>query len=697
MSGHKAGRRIAMAALACAALATAMLPAAASAGTYPMHQCSAGVPAVSPGWSTYGSTTLASTSLSNNCSAGGMLGDYVFSNGQSGAVTENGSNGSQVGLNLSVPASAPDVTIQSITAEVLASSVTGDDAFLGFASEGQSLPGGVELPYGYGADYKAQDSWTLPQGAREWQTYVYCSTDRSSTTCDFNDSISVPALSDMTVTLEDDTPPTVSSVSGTLATAAADSSAVTGSQSLAFTGQDADSGVLSATLTLTPQGGGAAYTHTFSFAGECAYDAWNACPLTQNVSGFNLNTAALHDGAYKVDVSVTDAAGNVTEDALGTIATHNAPADTTLPSVLAPGQIVVGSALTSKPGEWSVPSEAGNVTYAYQWEDCNNKGESCQPITGANNADYTPAPSDAEHTLRLTVTATDNDGSKSATSSPTNPVSASQNSLGTSPGPGTGGGTNNGGGTSGDGTTTPPGGSGNDTTAPSSPTTPSTPSTDAGVSMNVGTPNGTVATDAAILRLGVAETITRSFARRAFTLDGRLVNSQGEPISGAMLEVLQQFTGTKSLQPTMSVKTHSNGTFTAKIPAGASRTIVVGYRAWSGESSYAARATVKESVGAGVQLSVTPQRIGSKGTITLAGKVAGPIPRHGVIVELLVHYRGIWEPFRTHRTSPNGRFRLRYPFQGGTGRFPFLASVPAGQAGFPFNTGNSRIVNVSAS
>ena len=127
----------------------------------------------------YGYNTDADTVLSNTCSTGGSIGDYVFSDEQAGAVTENGSSGSQVGLALDVPSSAPDVSIQSINAEVIGSSVTGDDAWLGFASAGQSLPGGAGSPYGGSSDYTASDSWTLPQGARDFEAYVNCSTDHS--------------------------------------------------------------------------------------------------------------------------------------------------------------------------------------------------------------------------------------------------------------------------------------------------------------------------------------------------------------------------------------------------------------------------------------------------------------------------------------------------------------------------------------
>ena len=240
-------------------------------------------------------------------------------------MTENGSSGSEVGLALNVPASAPGVTIKSITAQAIVSPVTGDDAWLGFASVGQALPGGVELPYGTGSDYTANEQWTLPQGARDFETYVNCSTDRSSPTCNFNDSTHVPALNDITLTLADSVPPTVGHVSGTLASAAAAGATVSGNQTLTFDASDTNSGVRSATLTLTPEGAGAPYSTTIDYGPECAYDSWNACPLTQDASTFTLDTSALAQDTYAVDLTASDAAGNDVSDYLGTVTTKNVP------------------------------------------------------------------------------------------------------------------------------------------------------------------------------------------------------------------------------------------------------------------------------------------------------------------------------------------------------------------------------------
>jgi hypothetical protein len=540
-----------------AVLAVALaFASAARAGSYPMYQCSPGAPGVSPGWSTYGFQTSASTVLSNACATGGAIGNYVFSNGQAGAVTESGSSGSQVGLAINVPASAPGVAIQSIHAQVIGSSVTGDDAFLGFASAGQSLPGLVELPYG-GGDYTNTESWTLPQGARDFEAFVNCSTDRSSPTCQFADSVAVPALNNITLTLTDGSSPAVTAVSGALQTAAANKASIAGSQAISFSLADSDSGVRSATLTLAPQGGGAASVHGFDFSSSCAYDAWNACPTAQTVSGFAVNTTALANDTYAVGLMVADAAGNVTNVALGSVIVAN-------PSTLA-------------------------------------------------------------------------------------------SSLGALPGAGSG----------------------------------------ASATFGAGTPNGTGASEFAQLRLGASGTIARTFAQRAVRISGRLLDRQGQPIRSASVQVLQQVAGTSRLEAVARVLTASDGSFTGSVPAGPSRTIEVAYRAFSGDAGYAAQVSIKEAVGAGVRLSITPKSTSAQGAITLTGRVQGAVPARGAIVNLLVHYRGRWEPFRTPRTNAQGRFHVVYQFEGGVGRFPFRAEVPAGQAGFPFASGMSMVVSVA--
>jgi len=135
--------------------------------------------------------------------------------------------------------------------------------------------------------------------------------------------------------------------------------------------------------------------------------------------------AALEEGARPVGGFVRY--GRV--DAWNTLAAlgASAPASTAPLSEGAP--IVVGSQagpLTAAPqpgellwtsgGGWSGAPEIG---LSFQWERCDSSGGGCTPISGAVWRTYTPSESDAGHTLRTRVTATNSLGSAGALSAPT--------------------------------------------------------------------------------------------------------------------------------------------------------------------------------------------------------------------------------------------------------------------------------------
>lgn len=213
-------------------------------------------------------------------------------------------------------------------------------------------------------------------------------------------------------------------------------------------------------------------------------------------------------------------------------------------------------------------------------------------------------------------------------------------------------------------------------------------------------PNGSGGAQGAQLHLDGSHDLFRTFGHRAVTLTGRLTDAQGQAIGGATLDVREQAQSNASpaqgSSPVViaSVTTDRNGSFTAHLAAGPSRLILLDYRAFSSDRAYTAQTSVLETVSAGVRMQITPRRTSSTGTITIAGQVAGPVPRQGVVVELLVHYRGRWEPFRDPRTDQGGRFRIHYQFEGAQGRFPFRAEVLGGQSGFPYGTGASTAVAV---
>jgi len=210
----------------------------------------------------------------------------------------------------------------------------------------------------------------------------------------------------------------------------------------------------------------------------------------------------------------------------------------------------------------------------------------------------------------------------------------------------------------------------------------------------LGTGNGTGASKLAQLRLTGGAAITRLFAHRALTIAGALLDASGGPIANATLDVREQSAASASARIVAHATTGADGSFTVRVAAGPSRRIIIAYRAFATDNAYSAQASIEESVSAGVQLHITPMRTSPAGAITIAGGVSGPIPQQGVVVELLVHYRGAWEPFRDPRTDSRGRFRVRYRFQGAVGRFPFRAEVLGRQSEFPYATGLSAPVDV---
>jgi 5-hydroxyisourate hydrolase-like protein (transthyretin family) len=195
--------------------------------------------------------------------------------------------------------------------------------------------------------------------------------------------------------------------------------------------------------------------------------------------------------------------------------------------------------------------------------------------------------------------------------------------------------------------------------------------------------------------LNARRTITRPFVRRAFKLTGRLLDNHGHPIGGANLDIAQQRVGGDSARLIGHAKTGADGSFAVPLPGAPSRLIEVAYRAFSADTNYTAESKITELVRAGVRLEIAPRQASSNGTIVLTGRVLGPVPAQGIVVELLVHYRGRWEPFRDPRTDSSGHFRVVYQFGGGVGRFPFRAEVLSGQASFPFIHGESGAVDVT--
>lgn len=85
------------------------------------------------------------------------------------------------------------------------------------------------------------------------------------------------------------------------------------------------------------------------------------------------------------------------------------------------GTPVVGNTLTAKNGEWSNDP----LTFTYQWQRCDQKGNNCANILTAREKTYKLTDNDAGRRIRVLVTATNADGSTTANSKPTDVVTSS--------------------------------------------------------------------------------------------------------------------------------------------------------------------------------------------------------------------------------------------------------------------------------
>ena len=115
--------------------------------------------------------------------------------------------------------------------------------------------------------------------------------------------------------------------------------------------------------------------------------------------------------ASVASVAVAIGAGAVVNE--GTAASRARPANIDPPQITGTAQ--VGSTLTATEGRWS-----GNPTdINLQWRRCDENGGSCSNISGAEGKTYLLKTVDAGNTIRVTATAKNADGSRTATSVPT--------------------------------------------------------------------------------------------------------------------------------------------------------------------------------------------------------------------------------------------------------------------------------------
>jgi hypothetical protein len=121
-------------------------------------------------------------------------------------------------------------------------------------------------------------------------------------------------------------------------------------------------------------------------------------------------------------VTATNADGSATATSNPTeVITSARPTNTGEPTISGPA--TVGSRLTANSGTW-----AGNqpITFLFRWLRCDAGGGNCGEISGATDNQYVVTQNDVGRTLRVRVTARNDNGTRSAISNPTSVVAGQQ-------------------------------------------------------------------------------------------------------------------------------------------------------------------------------------------------------------------------------------------------------------------------------
>lgn len=175
-----------------------------------------------------------------------------------------------------------------------------------------------------------------------------------------------------------------------------------------------DHPVVGATLNVSNGAWEGAGPITYTYQWEACSAQGTACAPIAGASAAGYAPSQANVGAtLRGAVTATNAEGSeqVLSELSGVIPAA-APADTHAPT-LSTRNVAIGVALSVSPGAWT---GALPVSYTYQWQRCSATGTECVAIEAGKSASYTPLESDAGHTLRAVVAATNAGGAAEASS-----------------------------------------------------------------------------------------------------------------------------------------------------------------------------------------------------------------------------------------------------------------------------------------
>jgi hypothetical protein len=179
---------------------------------------------------------------------------------------------------------------------------------------------------------------------------------------------------------------------------------------------------------------------------------------------------------------------------------------------------------------------------------------------------------------------------------------------------------------------------------------------------------------------------------------GRLSNSAGAPIVGATVEVqaTPAYAGARPVAMS-SARTDAGGRFRLRLaPGGSSRVLRFVYRAHAGDVAPTVSRTLRVSVRAPIELSVSPHTTSVGRTIFFRGRLrGGPLPSAGKQLVLEARSPGSpWIEFDVVRSDRRGRYKASYRFKfAGPANYSFRARSEA-ESDYAYAPGTSNTVHV---
>jgi hypothetical protein len=201
---------------------------------------------------------------------------------------------------------------------------------------------------------------------------------------------------------------------------------------------------------------------------------------------------------------------------------------------------------------------------------------------------------------------------------------------------------------------------------------------------------------------GTGDALTVPFGAPAL-LSGRLTQADGAGIAGRTLRVVTRASrGALTPNATETVQTGDRGGFELRLAPGPSRRITVTYPGEAGLEE-ASRPALELRVRSGVTLHAKPLQLANGQAVRLSGRVRGrgaPIPRRGklVAIQYLEQATKRWRPVLVTRTDHGGRFRAQYRFRYVHGAAAIrLRATALPEERWPYAPGSSRPVTVHVS